>query len=69
VALQVDVSNSKALQSTTNGSTQHERNTALPGSFASDFDTDTIGLFVTLILLAALFVAAKLQRRRGTGSG
>jgi hypothetical protein len=26
-------------------------------------DTDTIGLFVTLIALAALFVAAKRQRR------
>jgi len=26
-------------------------------------DTDTIGLFVTLIALAALFIAAKWQRR------
>jgi hypothetical protein len=41
---------------------QHGRNTSLLPLFASDADTDTIGLFVTLIVLAALFVAAKLQR-------
>lgn len=30
-----------------------------------ELDTDTIGLFVTLAGLAAVFVAAKLQRRAG----
>jgi hypothetical protein len=30
-----------------------------------ELDTDTIGLFVTLIALAALSVAAKWQRRAG----
>jgi hypothetical protein len=63
VALQADVNNSNVLPPATNGSAQHERNTTLPPLFASDFATDTIGLFVTLILLAAVFVAAKLQRR------
>jgi hypothetical protein len=68
-ALQASDSNSKALPGTTNGSTQHERNTAFPASFASDLDTDTIGLFVTLIALAALFIAGKVQARKAGGDG
>jgi hypothetical protein len=64
VAFQADASNSKALQSTTNGSTQHERNTPLPGSFASNLDTDTIGLFITLILLGALVLATACARSK-----
>ena len=42
--LQASDSNSNALPATTNSSTQHKRNTAFPASFASDGDTDTIGL-------------------------
>jgi len=35
------------------------------GASMGELDTDTIGLFVTLAGLAAVFVAAKLQRRAG----
>jgi hypothetical protein len=63
-ALQASDSNSNGLPATTNGSTQHERNTAFPASFASDLDTDTIGLVVLLVVLAAFFIAAGLSRCR-----
>ena len=52
-----DNNNAKALRGTTNISTQHERNTSFHASFASDLDTDTIGLLV-------LIVAGPLHRRR-----
>jgi hypothetical protein len=48
-ALQVSDSDSKALPGPTNRSTQHERNTTFPPSFASDWDTDTIGLIVLAV--------------------
>src|SRR5215207_10057755 len=54
-ALQAGDSNSKALPGTTNGSTQHERNTTFPASFASDLDTDTIGLIVFAVALMIFF--------------
>src|SRR5215208_7917752 len=63
-ALQAGDSNSKALPGTTNGSTQHERNTTFPASFASDLDTDTIGLIVFAVALMIFFVAAKVSRCR-----
>jgi hypothetical protein len=63
VVLQARDSNSNALPGVTNGSTQHGRNAAFPASFASGWDTDTIGLFVTLVALVALFIAAKWQQR------
>jgi hypothetical protein len=63
-ALQASDNNSNGLPATTNGSTQHERNTTFPASFASDLDTDTIGLVVLLVVLAAFFIAAGLSRCR-----
>jgi len=60
-ALQAGDSNSKGLPGTTNGSTQHEGNTAFPASFASEWDTDTIGLIVLVVVLMIFFVAAKLS--------
>ena len=63
-ALQANNNNSKALRATTNGSTQHERNTTIPALFASDLDTDTIGPVVLLVVLAAFFIAAARSRRR-----
>jgi len=68
-ALQTDDSNSKALQATTNSSTQHERNTVFPASFASDWDTDTIGLIVLAAVLMIFFIAAKLSRCRKWPAG
>ena len=53
-ALQADLSNSNLLTSATNGSTQHERNTALPASFASDLDASTIGLVALIAAFAAV---------------
>jgi hypothetical protein len=49
------------LQAATNSSTQHERNTAFPASFASDWDTDTIGLIVLIVAAAVVFIAGKAQ--------
>lgn len=60
-ALQASDSNSKVLQATTNSSTQHGRNTGFPASFASEWYSDTIGLVVLLVALAALFITAKLS--------
>jgi hypothetical protein len=59
--LQVADSNSKALQVTTNSSTQHGRNTDFLASFASDWDTDTIGLIVLIVAAAVVFIASKAQ--------
>lgn len=62
-AKQVFVSStvSFAASPTTNGSTQHEGNTAFPASFASEWDIDTIGLIVLVVVLMIFFVAAKLS--------
>jgi hypothetical protein len=62
--LQAGVSNSKVLPPPTNGSTPHQRNTAFPASFASDLDTDTIGIIALVAAVTAVFIAAKLSRCR-----
>jgi hypothetical protein len=59
-ALQVADSNFRALQVTTNSSTQHGRNTDFLASFASGWDTDTIGLVRSVGLGTGDYIAAKL---------
>jgi hypothetical protein len=68
-ALQANDNNFKALPAPTNGSTQHERNTAFPASFASDLDTDTIGFIALLAAVAAVFIASKVSRCRKSPHG
>jgi hypothetical protein len=52
-------SNSKVLPAATNSSTQHEHNTAFRASFASDWDTDTIGLIVLIVATAVVLLKAR----------
>jgi hypothetical protein len=48
---------------TPGGSTQHERNTALPASFASDLDASTIDFVVFMVTLSIVYLVREWMER------
>jgi hypothetical protein len=56
---------SNTLRGTTNSSTQHEPNTPLPGSFALEWNPETIGLITTAVVYLLFFVVVWWNRKAG----